>query len=395
MNNFDFCNPCRIVFGKDTELQVADQIKKVGGKKVLLHYGGGSVKKNGLYDRVVKALKDGGLEFVELGGVQPNPRLALVEEGIALAKKENVDFVLAMGGGSVIDSSKAIGVGVYLDDIWSYYMDRTKAASIEKTLPVGVILTMPAAGSESSMSTVVTNGTYKRGLANALVIPKFAILNPEITYSMPQKEIANGAADMLAHLMERYFSHTTDVDLTDRILEGAMTSVIRNAYTAVNNPTDYAARAEIMFAGTLAHNGLFGQGRTPDWGSHQIGHELSAEYDLAHGASLAIMFPAWMKYVSREDVHLSKIAQFAQRVFGISYGEGAERQQAEAGARALADFFKSLGLPITMKDAGIPVEPEKFEGFAKRMLEGKGESVGNYKPLGVADTVEILKIASE
>ncbi len=389
MNNFEFFNPCKIVFGKDTELEVSNYIKSFGGKKVLLHYGGGSVKANGLYDRVVGNLKEGGVAFVELGGVQPNPRLELVNEGIDLCKKEGVDFILAMGGGSVIDSSKAIGMGCHYDNIWDYYMNPSKAATIDKTIPVGVILTMPAAGSESSKATVITNGLYKRAINNDTIIPKFAIMNPEVTYSMPKNQIVNGAADMMAHLMERYFTNTQNVDLTDRLLEAALTTVIRYTPIAVENPTDYAARSEIMWAGTLAHNGLFGKGRDEDWASHAIEHELSAEYDIAHGAGLSIVMPAWMKYVYKENV--AKFAQFAQRVFGISYGVGQEEAQALAGIRELEIFFKSVGLPIRMGEAQIPTD--KFELMATRLFEGKGETIGQFKKLKTPDVIEIYKLA--
>lgn len=391
MNNFDFYNPCKIVFGKDTELEVANYVKKFGGKKVLLHYGGGSVKANGLYDRVTKSLKDGGVDFIELSGVKPNPRLELVMEGIELCKKENVDFILAMGGGSVIDSSKAIGMGFYYDNIWDYYMDVPKAAGIDKTLPVGVVLTMPAAGSESSRSTVITKGLYKRAINNEAIIPKFAIMNPEVTYSMPKNQIVNGAADMMAHLMERYFTNTKNVDLSDRLLEAGINTVVKYAPIAVENPTDYAARSELMWAGTLAHNGLFGKGRDEDWASHSIEHELSAEYDIAHGAGLAIIFPAWMKYVYKENI--AKFAQFALRVFGISYGAGEEEAQALAGIRELELFFKSIGLPTSFADADLPTD--KIEMMANRLFEGKGETLGQLKKLKTLDIIEIYKIASQ
>jgi len=290
VNNFIFLNPTRIIFGKGTENLVGAETKK-HADKVLLHYGGGSIKKIGLYDTVVKSLKEAGVEFTELAGVQPNPRLSLVRQGIEICRKEGIRFILAVGGGSAIDSAKAIAVGVPYDgDVWDFYIGKAK---VKEALPVGVVLTIPAAGSEASPSSVITNedGWYKRGLTTDRIFPRFSILNPELTYTLPNYQTACGAADIMAHIMERYFTNTKDVELTDRLCESTMKTLINNVPKALANPTDYAARAEIMWTATVAHNNLLGTGRDEDWASHDIEHEISGIYDIAHGAGLAIVFP--------------------------------------------------------------------------------------------------------
>ena len=284
MINFEYYNPARIIFGKGAENQVGKEVARYG-KRILLHYGGGSIKRNGLYDRVVASLQAEGLFFVELGGVQPNPRLSLVRKGIELCKEHNVDFILAVGGGSTIDSSKAIAAGVCCkEDIWEYYLNENK--QIEGALPVGVVLTIPAAGSESSDSSVITNEeeNYKRYIGSEYLTPKFALMNPEVTFSMPANQIANGCSDIVAHLMERYFTTVKHVDFTDRLIEGAIRTILYHGPMALAHPTDYDIRAEIMWTGTVAHNNLLNMGRIGDWASHDIEHELSAQYDIAHGA---------------------------------------------------------------------------------------------------------------
>ncbi len=306
MKNFSYDNKTTILFGKDTQFNVGKEIKPYG-QKVLLHYGGGSIKKSGLYDSIIKILKHDNLEIFELGGVKPNPRLQLVKEGIEICKKNNIEFILAVGGGSVIDSAKAIGIGSKYDgDVWDFYLGK---AEINATIPLGVILTIPAAGSESSTGSVITNedGWYKRSAGSTLIRPKFAIMNPEITYTLPNYQTACGATDMMAHVFERYFTNEKEVDFTDELCEGTIRSIMRNAKIAIKEPNNYGARANLMWAGTIAHNGLLGTGRIDDWASHNIEHELSAIYDIAHGAGLAIIFPHWMKYVYKHDFIVSFI----------------------------------------------------------------------------------------
>jgi len=310
MENFEFISPTKIIFGRSTESLVGEEVKKYSNK-ILFHYGGGSIKRIGLYEKVVGSLKEAGVKFIELPGVKPNPRLSLVQEGIKLCRKNKIDFILAVGGGSVIDSAKAIGVGVpYEGNVWDFY---TGKATPKETLPVGVVLTIPGAGSEASNSSVITNeeGWYKRSLNNDIIRPKFAIMNPEVTFSVSSYYTACGAADMMAHVMERYFTNTRNTDLTDRLCEATLKTIIKNVQIALKEPSNYDARAELMWASTIAHNGLLGTGRVGDWASHLIEHELSGLYDVTHGAGLAVIFPAWMKYVYKH--RTDKFVQFATK----------------------------------------------------------------------------------
>lgn len=388
MLNFTYDNKTKIIFGKDTELQVSKEAKAYGNR-VLIHYGGGSIKKNGLYEKIVKCLKDENLEILELGGVQPNPRLSLVREGIKLCRENNIDFILAVGGGSVIDSAKAIGMGTLYDgDVWDFYGGKAKAA---KSLPVGVVLTIPAAGSESSTGSVITNedGWYKRPASNIVPRPVFAILNPELTYSLPAYQTACGAADIMAHVMERYFTNDKDVDFTDRLCEATLKTIIKNAPIVLKQPDNYAARAEIMWAGSIAHNGLLNTGRTGDWGSHNIEHELSALYDITHGAGLTIIFPAWMTYVYKHDIE--RFVQFASRVWDIELDTNNPEKTVLEAIERTKHFFKSLGLPVSLKEANIPLD--KLEVMAEKATEIK--TIGNFVPLYKDDIVSILKLANE
>jgi len=388
MENFSFYNPARIIFGKDTQKDVGAYAAQYG-KKILLHYGGGSIKRTGLYDQVVQSLKDAGVDFVELGGVRPNPRLSLAQKGIALARSEGVDFILAVGGGSVIDSSKCISIGVPYDgDVWDFY---TQKAVPEHALGIGVVLTIPAAGSESSDSSVITNedGQRKIGLTSGIYIPKFAILNPELTLSLPAYQVACGVTDMLAHVMERYFTNTRDVDLSDKLCEGLMRAIVRNGPASVSNPADYGARAEIMWCSTLAHNNLVGMGRAGDWASHRIEHELSAVYDIAHGAGLAIIFPAWMKNVYKHDV--TRFAQFANRVFGVEYDFWDPESAALEGIARLERFLLGINMPIRLGQAGLPDIEANIPSMAERAAE-KGP-LGQFVSLGAEDIAGIYRTA--
>jgi alcohol dehydrogenase len=389
MENFFYFNSTKIIFGKDTETTIGEEIKQFG-RKVLLHtYDDDIIKKIGLYDRIMKILQKNGYVVHELGGVQPNPRLALVNKGITLCRRENIDCILAVGGGSVIDSAKAIGIGVpYKGDVWDFFSGK---ATIKETLPVGVVLTIPAAGSESSNGSVITNenGWYKRPVLHDLIRPKFAILNPELTYSLPPYQTACGAVDIMTHVMERYFTRVTDVDLTDRLCEATLKSVIKNLPIVLENPKNYAARAEIMWAGTIAHSDLLQTGRIPDWGSHNIGHELSAIYDIAHGASLAIIFPAWMKYVFKE--HVTKFAQFAVRVCNVDDDFDNPERTALEGIIRTKSFFRSVGLQVSLEELNIP--GDKFEVMATKCTSSG--PIGNLKQLYKQDVLNILTMAEK
>lgn len=386
MNDFVFQCPTKIIFGKGVESRVGEEARGYG-KKVLLHYGGGSIKRTGLYDRVVKSLKDAGLEVLELSGVKPNPRLSMVKEGIRICRENDIDLVLAVGGGSAIDSSKAIALGVPYDgDVWDFF---TFKAQPEKVLPLGVVLTLPATGSEASNSCVITNedGWYKRGFNNDLNRPKFAVMDPELTFTLPPFQTACGAADIMAHVMERYFTNTPHVDLTDRLCEATLRTVIRNAPIALSEPENYDARAEIMWSGTIAHNGLLGTGRQEDWASHRIEHELSGIYDVTHGAGLAVVIPAWMKYVYK--LNVNRFVQYANRVWDVEIEiENPERTALE-GIDRLQKFYKSIGLPITLRDLNIT--DDRFAEMAEKCT--KYGPVGGLKRIYKDDVVNILKLA--
>jgi len=308
MNNFTFYSPTYFVFGKDQENEAGKYVRRFGGNKVLIHYGGGSVVRSGLLDRVKASLQKEGIGFVELGGVKPNPRSGLVYEGIDLCRKEKIDFILAVGGGSTIDSAKAIAAGVVYDgDFWDFYQGK----AVTKALPIGTILTISAAGSEGSPDTVITheNGMFKRGASGEALRPAFSILNPALTQTLPPYQIACGITDIMAHLFERYFTTTEEVEVTDRMIEGLLLTMIKEAPRVIRDPNNYQAQANIMWAGMMAHNNSCGVGRTQDWASHNIEHELSALYDCAHGAGLAVVFPAWMTYNMKRRRHQGDGAQ--------------------------------------------------------------------------------------
>ncbi len=386
MENFTFQNTTKIIFGKDTEKEVGEHTAKYG-YKVLLHYGGGSIKKYGTYDKVVKSLEKAGVDYVELGGVEPNPKLSLVKEGIELAREEKVDFILAVGGGSVIDSAKAISVGYFYDgDVWDFF---TGKAEINEALPIGVVLTIPAAGSESSGAAVVTkmDGMYKRDIASDLIRPQFAIMNPEITFTLPDYQTACGAADIMAHIMERYFTNTENVELTDRLSESALKTIIKNVPEVLENNENYAARAEIMWTGTIAHNNLLGTGREEDWSSHGIEHELSGIYDVAHGAGLAVVFPAWMNYVYQHD--LERFAQFAVRVWDVDPDFKDLEWTARQGIKRTKEFFSSVGLPVTLE--GLEIPDERLEEMAEKATENG--PIGNFVKLDKEDVLNIYQSA--
>ncbi len=389
MNNFEFLSPTKIVFGRGTENQVGQEVEKCQARKVLLHYGGGSIKHFGLYDKVVASLKKSGIDFIELGGVKPNPRVSLVREGIKLCRENDIDFILAVGGGSVIDSAKAIGIGVpYSGDVWDFYIGK---AEPQETIPVGVVLTIPAAGSEASPGSVLTNedGWYKRAVNAEIMRPRFAILNPELTFTLPPYQTVCGASDIMAHVMERYFTPTRHVDFTDRLCESTLKTVIKNIPVVLEQPDNYDARAEIMWAGTIAHNDLLSTGRVGDWASHDIEHEISGIYDVAHGAGLAVVFPAWMKYVYKED--RNKFVQFAVRVWNVDMDFEDPERTALAGIDRLKGFYKDVGLPTSLKELGI--SDDRLEEMADKCTSSNTKTVGNFKKLGKQDVLNILKMA--
>lgn len=384
MENFRFSMPTTIIFGKGTETEVGKETSKMG-KRALLHYGSGSIKKSGLYDSVVNALKMEGVDFVELGGVQPNPRLELVHEGIRLCREHNLDCILAVGGGSVIDSAKAIGVGVpYSGDVWDFYERKGEPS---ETLPLGVVLTIPAAGSEASMSSVVSRGDRKLAINVDLIRPVFAIMNPELTYSLPAYQTAAGAADIMSHILERYFTNTSHVDLTDRLCEATLKTMIHNTPIALAEPKDYHSRAEIMWASTIAHNDLLSTGRVGDWATHMIEHELSALYDVTHGAGLSVVFPAWMHHTYKHDI--DRFVQFAVRVWGVEQDFEAPERTALEGIDRLRQFWKSIGMPVTLPELGVP--QDRLEEMAKRAVVFG--PVGSFVSIREPDALAILRLA--
>jgi alcohol dehydrogenase len=386
MQDFVFQNGTKIIFGKEKEQEVGQE-SVIFGKKLLLHYGGGSIKNSGLYDTVVQSLQGQGIEIYELGGVKPNPRVSLVREGVALCKEHGIHFILAVGGGSVIDSAKAIAAGAKYDgDVWDFFSGKS---NVTECLPIGVVLTIPAAGSETSSGTVITNedGWYKRSTGHNSMRPQFAILNPVLTYTLPSYQTACGITDMMAHILERYFTREKNVDLTDRLCEATLKAIINNAHTVIEDPTNYEARAEIMWSGTIAHNDLLSTGRIGDWGSHDIEHELSGIYDIAHGAGLAIIFPAWMKYVYKHDIN--RFVQYANRVWDVEIDLNDLEKTALAGIKKTEQFFQSIGMPITLRDAEI--SEEHFEEMAKKATE-RGP-LGNFIKLHETDVYEIYQLA--
>ncbi|MBQ3939516.1 MAG: iron-containing alcohol dehydrogenase [Oscillospiraceae bacterium] len=389
MNNFQFYSPTEFVFGRDTECETGSYVKKHGGSKVLLHYGGGSAVRSGLLDRVRASLTAAGIAFTELGGVKPNPRDTLVYEGIALARREGLDFILAVGGGSVIDSSKAIAMGVPYDgDFWDFYAGKAAPAA---ALPVGTVLTIAAAGSEGSGDSVITKESdgLKRGAGSDLIRPRFSVMNPALTCTLPPYQTACGATDIMAHVFERYFTNTTEVGITDRLCEAVLKTMIAETPRVIAQPDNYDARANIMWAGTVAHTNIVGVGREQDWNSHGIEHELSALYDCAHGAGLAVIMPAWMEFVCGHDV--MRFAQAAVRVWGCEMNFANPEATAREGIFRFRQFLHGIGMPVNFAELGadeadIPKLVEKF---------GIGDGrTGGFVHLSAADVAEIYRIAA-
>ncbi|MEA4897044.1 MAG: iron-containing alcohol dehydrogenase [Eubacteriales bacterium] len=389
MLNFEWHIPTRFVFGRDAELKAGETIRRLGGTKVLLHFGGGSAVKSGLIDRVEKSVLDAGLHCVKLGGVQPNPRDEKIYEGIELARAQGVDFVLAVGGGSTIDSAKAIADGVCYDgDFWDFFSGK---ALPQKALPVGVVLTLAAAGSESSNSAVITQAATKtkRGLNHELHRPQFALMNPELTMTLPAYQTACGIVDMMAHILERYFTDVEDVDVTDRIAEGLLMTIIRAGRAAIKDPMDYDARAQLMWSGTLAHNNTCGVGRQGDWASHQIEHELSALYDVAHGAGLAVVLPAWMRFVYKHNP--MRFAQLATRVWGCQMDFEYPERAALLGIEQFEAFIREIGMPLTLRELGARSEDIPF--MAGNTKKNNADKTGFFMPLSTEQIEEVLRLA--
>ena len=390
MENFDYCNPTRIVFGRGVRTQVGELVKP-HADRVLLHYGSGSIKRNGLYDAIAASLKAAGVAYVELGGVVPNPRLSLVREGIALCRRERIGFVLAVGGGSVIDSAKAIAMGApHKGDVWKLFAEGTP---VEQALKVGTVLTIPAAGSESSPNTVITNEEegLKLGYGAQVLRPVFSILDPELCLTLPPEQLANGVSDMMSHIFERYFSNTPHVDLTDALCEATLRTIMKHARRLRASPQDADAWAQIVFSGYVAHPGLLGLGRQLDWACHGMEHELSALYDVAHGAGLAVLTPAWMEYVFRDNVPL--FVQFAVNVMGVEGGFREPEAVAQEGIRRLRGFYKEMGLPSTLEGLGIGAD--KLELMAKKATKiafGAQRPLGGLRKLGWQDVLAIYRV---
>lgn len=388
MENFTYCTPTKYVFGRDAESHAAEELKNINVGRVLVVYGGGSVIRSGLLARVISVLDNAGIFHRELGGIQPNPTDPKVREGIGMCRRDKIEGLLAVGGGSVIDTAKAIAAGVPYDgDFWDFWAGKSV---ITEALPVGVILTIPAAGSEGSGNSVITllDGLHKISLRTDYWLrPKFALLNPELTFTLPPEQTAAGIADMMAHIFERYFSPTADVEITDRVSEGVLKAIIEEAPKVMADPCDYQARANIMWSGTLAHNGICGTGRKEDWASHAMEHEISAVYGVTHGAGLAVVMPAFMTFMAAHAP--AKGAQLARRVFDVV--ETDDRKAALEGIERLKAFFASLGLPLTFSRLGI--ENPDVELLVRKLHENKGEIIGGYYPLGAKETAEIYNLA--
>ena len=395
MVHFEYYTPTKVVFGKDTEKEVGQLVKAYGGTKVLVHFGGGSVKRSGLLDRVLSSLDEAGIAHVELGGVVPNPRLSKVREGIELGKAEGVDFLLAVGGGSVIDSTKAIGYGMCYDgDVWDFYEGKAVPAGC---LPIGCVLTIAAAGSEMSCSSVISNeeGWKKRGVNNDLSRARFAIMNPELTYTLPAYQTASGCVDILYHTIERYFSGEETVEPTDYMAEGLMRTILEMAPKAIADPTDYDSHAAIMWCSSLSHNGLTGagrggRGRVGDWASHQLEHELSGMFDVTHGAGLAAVWGAWSRYVM--PAAPERFARFARNVMGVQ-AEGDAAAVALAGIEAFENFLRSIDMPTNIRELGLELTDEQIDELSWKCTFFGKRAIGSVKVLELEDIKAIYHMA--
>ena len=392
MKDFNYYAPTEVVFGKESEEQVAHLVKKYDGHRVLVHYGGQSAKRSGLLDKICRLLDEGGVFHTELGGVVPNPRLSLVHKGIQLCKEQQIDFILAVGGGSVIDSAKAIAYGVcYEGDVWDFY---TRKADAKACLPVASVLTIPAAGSEMSEASVITNedGDIKRGYSNNISRPKFAIMNPERTYTLPPYQTAAGVTDMMMHTMERYFTHDGDMDLTTAIAEAVLRTMKDNIFYVLKNPEDYRFRAQIMWGGSVAHNGLTGCGIHDDWATHQLEHELSGMFDVTHGAGLAAIWPSWARYVYKEDV--SRFVRFAVNVMDVPNDFADPEGTALRGIEAMERFYHAIGMPINIHELiGREITDDEIKEMVRKCSRNYSSTCGCFKVLQAEDMEKIYQMA--
>lgn len=387
MDSFEYCAPTYFVFGKDSEQRVGELTREMLGDKILIVYGGGSIVRSGLLNRVKDSLDKSGVKYVELGGIQPNPVDGPVRRAIDIIREQNITGVLAVGGGSVIDTAKAAALGALYDgDFWDFFSGR---ATVERALPVGTVLTIPAAGSEGSGNSVITLMPERKKISlrgGHVLRPKFSVLNPELTYTLPPYQTASGITDMMAHILERYFTATEDVSVTDRIAEGLLMSIMEMAPRVIADPEDYQARANILWAGTQAHNDSCGVGRTQEWVSHGMEHEMSALYDVTHGAGLAVVFPAYMTFMAKH--RPERVAQLARRVFGVT--EQDDTVAAFAGIERFKDFLKSIGMPVTLAELGIP--DADIPLMVRNLHQNKGPVIGFYYPLNSEATNEIYNL---
>ena len=392
MKDFKYYTPTEVVFGEKSEEKVARLVKKHGGTKVLVHYGGQSAIKSGLLDKVCGLLSEEGIEFFKLGGVVPNPRLSKVYEGIELCRKEGIDFILAVGGGSVIDSAKAIACGVPFEgDVWDFYLGKLHA---EVCLPVASVLTIPAAGSEMSESSVITNedGGVKLGYSNDITRPKFAIMNPVRTFTLPPYQTAAGVTDMIMHTMERYFTHDDDMTLTTEVAEAVMRTLMDSVFAVLKNPEDYRHRAQIMWGGSIAHNGLTGCGVADDWATHQLEHELSGMFDVTHGAGLAAVWPSWARYVYKENV--SRFVRFAVNVMGVPNDFTDPEGTALKGIEAMERFYHAIGMPINIHELiGRDITDDEIKEMVRKCSRDYKSTQGCFKVLDHSDMEAIYRMA--
>ena len=391
MVNFEYFTPTKVVFGKNAEEKTGELVKAQGCKKVLVHYGGQSAKKSGLLDRICASLEKEGISYVTLGGVVPNPHLSKVHEGIEVCKKEGVDFILAVGGGSVIDSGKAIGYGVANEgEVWDFY---AKTRIPEACLPIGAVLTIAAAGSEMSDSSVITNedGWLKRGCNNNLCRCRFAIMNPELTYTLPPYQTASGCVDIMMHTMERYFTREENTALTDGIGEALLRTVMESAQTLARDPENYNARAQVMWASSLSHNGVTGCGTIGDWSCHQLEHELGGMFDVAHGAGLAAVWGSWARYVYKEKPE--RFAQFAVNVMGVTNDFSDPEKTALEGIRKMEEFYRSIHMPTNIRELGVELTEEQVEQLAYKCSFMEKRTIGQFKVLDRNDMEEIYRMA--
>ncbi len=395
MQAFEFYSPTNIIFGPGTEQQAGAQAAAWGASRVLVVYGGQSAVKSGLLDRVLTSLTEKGLTYETLGGVKPNPRLSLVREGLKKALDFGADFLLAVGGGSVIDTAKAIADGAanpeldIWEDIW------LRRVPLEKALPVGVVLTIPAAGSESSHSSVLTRDDTleKRGFSTDLHRPRFAIMNPELTFTLPPYQVSCGIVDIMMHTMDRYFNPITTNELTDEISLGLLRTVVRNGRLALEHPGDYQAMSELMWAGSLSHNGLTGLGALMDFATHQLGHELSARFDAAHGATLSAMWGSWARYCL--DVNPARFARFGQQVWGLDSTGKTEQEQALAAIEATEDYFRSIGMPTCIRELlGSVQSAQVLEMLTVGCTFHGQRTIGSFRVLGHEDILAIYNLAN-